>query len=177
MPRVAHGAKNREVEVQVKPEDSFESFFHEHYSRLLGGMLLACGEIHEAEDLAQEAMVRAFENWDRVKRAGNPIGYLYQIGFNALKRRRRLKLHGHLAVEDSPIDPEARATDSALILGALSRLPLAQRQALVLTEWLDIPVDELATLMRVRPATIRTRLHRARAALRTQIEGGGDAGS
>jgi RNA polymerase sigma factor (sigma-70 family) len=68
---------------------SFEGFFEEHYERLLRVMYLSTGDRHEAEDLAQDAFVRVYERWDRVRGMERPDGYLYRTALNL--RRSRLR--------------------------------------------------------------------------------------
>jgi DNA-directed RNA polymerase specialized sigma24 family protein len=66
--------------------EAFEDFFHAH-QRLLRAMYLATGDRHEAEDLAQEAFVRIFERWERVRSLDDPAGYLYRTALNARRSR------------------------------------------------------------------------------------------
>jgi hypothetical protein len=60
----------------------FEAFFEDIYERLFQALLLTSGDRAEAEDLAQEAMVRAYERWDRVKAANSPAAYVFRTAFN-----------------------------------------------------------------------------------------------
>lgn len=170
------GVPGGAAETGQSPSGSFESFFRDHYPQLLGGMFLACGDAHEAEELAQEAMARAFERWDKVRLANHPLGYVHQIGFNLLRRRHRLRVFRGGLISAETVDPEELATDKAFIAAAVSRLPLAQRQTLLLMEWLDLPEKEVASLLGVRPVTVRTRAHKARTALRSQLGGSSDEG-
>jgi RNA polymerase sigma-70 factor (ECF subfamily) len=67
--------------------ETFEDFFHAHHERLLRTMSLATGDRHEAGDLAQEAFVRIFERWERVRSLDDPAGYLYRTALNARRSR------------------------------------------------------------------------------------------
>lgn len=155
--------------------DVFEAFFEREYSHLLGGMYLACGNQQEAENLAQEAMARAFEHWERVAGARNPVAYVHQIGFNLLHRRVKLLSRILPQTREELVDVEERATTSVAVIAALKKLPLNQRRTVVLVEWLDMPEEEVAVLMHIRPATVRTRLHRARARIRQELGENSDA--
>ncbi|MGH2764295.1 MAG: sigma factor, partial [Actinomycetota bacterium] len=53
---------------------TFEEFFRSTYGRLMGALLLLTGDAAEAEDLAQEALVRVFERWERVQMMDSPEG-------------------------------------------------------------------------------------------------------
>jgi hypothetical protein len=75
--------------VTTDPAD-FSVFFAERYQRLVRACLLLTGNAAEGEDLAQEAMARVLERWDRVSTMDDPEGYLYRTALNlhrnALKR-------------------------------------------------------------------------------------------
>jgi DNA-directed RNA polymerase specialized sigma24 family protein len=59
-------------------ELDFEGFFRAEYPQLARAGYLLTGEAAEAEDLAQEAMARTFERWDRVRAMESPAGYVYR---------------------------------------------------------------------------------------------------
>src|SRR5438094_829221 len=69
--------------------EDFQSFFLAEHDRLYRTLVLAAGSREDAEDLAQEAMVRVLERWDRREKIRSMNAYLYTIAFNLLKRRRR----------------------------------------------------------------------------------------
>ena len=64
--------------------------------------------------------------------------------------------------------------DNGVNLRAVAALPIAQRQAVVLVDWLGFPPSEAALLLGIEAASVRGRLHRARLELRRQV-GGNDA--
>jgi DNA-directed RNA polymerase specialized sigma24 family protein len=61
---------------------AFSGFFAERYPRLARACLLLTGDAAEGEDLAQEAMSRVLERWDRVSVMDDPEGYLYRTALN-----------------------------------------------------------------------------------------------
>jgi RNA polymerase sigma-70 factor (ECF subfamily) len=150
----------------------FTAFFGAEYERLFQSLYLLCGNRADAEDLAQETMARAFERWDRVRAAETPTGYIFQMGFNLhrsmLRRARRaLKGGSRVAVRAEPNLGQTRLE----VLEALSSLPVAQRQALVLVEWLGFSAEEAGRILRIEPSSVRGRLHRARGSLRDTFGG------
>jgi RNA polymerase sigma-70 factor (sigma-E family) len=154
---------------------SFESFFHEHHEPLLRALYLATGDRHEAEDLAQEALVRVYERWDRVRTLGDPRGYLYRTALNLRRSRlRRLAVAARRLVGGRPAlgaDP-AEATESRdEVRRALAALPDGQREALVLCEWLEMTDVEAGSALGISPGAVRVRLTRARAAMRRELRG------
>ena len=163
-----------QVEVALDPatrdrDDAFVSFFEAEYDGLDRTLLLTVGDRGEADDLAQEAMARVFERWDRVRAMGSPAGYAYAVAFN-LNRRRIRRLGAWLRRAPSAEPPAEGSLDAADarrdVRDALLRLPLPLREAVVLTEWLGLSTEEAAAVMRIEPVTVRGRLHRARNQLR-----------
>jgi RNA polymerase sigma-70 factor, ECF subfamily len=157
---------------------SFEAFFDEHYERLLRVLYLSTGERHEAEDLAQDAFVRLYERWDRVRGMEKPDGYLFRTALNLRRSRlRRLavatrKLFMQLPREEA--DPAVGSSQRDAIRRALAALPDGQREAVVLVEWLGMTDSEAGEVLGVSPGAVRVRLSRARAVLRGKLRGASD---
>jgi RNA polymerase sigma-70 factor (ECF subfamily) len=157
---------------------SFEDFFRAHHERLLRVLYLSTGDRYEAEDLTQEAFVRVYERWARVRTADNPAGYLFRVALNQRRSRlRRLRVAARNALrvgQETRADDQAVADDRLSVRGALAALPDGQREAVVLVEWLDMTDAEAGAVLGVSPGAVRTRLHRARAALRETLRGEDD---
>ena len=71
------------------PNLLFEDFFRGEYERLGAALYLLTGDRLEAEDLAQDAMSRIFERWERVASMDSPVGYLYRTAMNLWRKRLR----------------------------------------------------------------------------------------
>src|SRR3990170_3168232 len=96
--------------VDVAPT-TFDEFFHAEYQILLRAMYLITGNRHDAEELAQEALVKACERWDRIGRMDNPSGYVYRMALNAHRSAlRKLRVAARRAVSAGPAAPSPRAT-------------------------------------------------------------------
>jgi RNA polymerase sigma-70 factor (ECF subfamily) len=149
----------------------FDEFFRREYPRLLSTMFLTCGDRAEAEDLAQAAMVRALERWETVSAAVSPAGYVYRIAFNANRSRlRRIAVAlRRRAYPAEPRDPAELAVERVDTLRALRSLSAADREAVLLVEWLQMSSEEAAAVLGIAPSSVRGRVHRARAALRTLL--------
>jgi len=163
------------LEGEAKAErsaDRFESFFRQEYRRLAGGLFVLTGDAKEAEDLAQEAMARVFERWDRVQAMESPTGYLFRTALNL--HRKRLRRAGVRARRDLspelPPDPLAAVDDRDHLRRLLATLTDGQREALILTEVGGFGAEEAGRLLGVEAATVRTRVHRARMSLREMTE-------
>jgi RNA polymerase sigma-70 factor (ECF subfamily) len=151
----------------------FEQFFQAEYRGLVRALYLMTADLGEAEELAQETMARICERWDRVRRMKSPGGYMYRVAVNLNRQRLR-----HLAVRarrilatrarpDPVLPPETRTE----IDDAISSLSVGQRQAFMLVEWLGMTAEQAGRMLRIAPASVRSRVHRARAALRDRLNG------
>jgi RNA polymerase sigma factor (sigma-70 family) len=158
-----------------RPEPcTFEAFFRAEYPSLLRAMYLVTGNRHEAEELAEDAFVRACERWELVVRAENRAGYVYRMALNGYRSKlRRMARGARRALAPSEPPDLFSAVDDRDALGrALAELTDGQREALVLVEWMGMTDDEVGALLGISPITVRVRIHRARAVLRPLLEGG-----
>lgn len=146
----------------------FEAFFERNYERLARALYLLTGDASEAEDEAQEAMVRVYERWDRVSRMASPDGYLFRTAMNLNRSwRRALRSERRRFVDDPRVlEPHESAEVEDEIAHALASLPPAQRRALILVEWLGLTHGEAGEALGIRPVSVRVRISRAKSALR-----------
>jgi RNA polymerase sigma factor (sigma-70 family) len=150
---------------------TFEGFVIENQGRLFGSLCLMSGSRHEAEEIAQEALVRVLERWDHVRNLDDPSGYLFVTALNVYRQRLRraaLALRRSIGLAPTP-DAFGPVEDREVVLDALARLPLDQRAALVVTALLGYSSEEAGRMLGARPSTIRARATRARTALRDLI--------
>lgn len=149
-------------------QDEFvREIYDASYRRLLRQLTGVTGSLAEAEDVVQEAFVRAIDHADRLRRADNPEAWLRTVAVNLYRSRwRRLrrysKLQPRLVQTPSP-DPDG--ADRVALLAALRALPAAQREAIALHHLADLPVQEVAATLGVPVGTVKARLSRGRAAL------------
>jgi RNA polymerase sigma factor (sigma-70 family) len=146
----------------------FERFFQDEYEGLSRALYLVTGSRTEAEDVAQEAMVRVFERWDRVMSTRSPVGYLYRTAINLYRsrlRRAAVRLRRG-APETAHLDPIAEAEDRDELGRLLATLPDGQREALVLVAWLGMTNEEAGEVLGIEPVSVRVRVSRAAAAIR-----------
>ncbi len=135
----------------------FEEFFQAEHVRLARAMYLLTGSAAEADELTQEAMVRVYERWDRVRQMGSPQGYLYRTAMNLHRSRLRwLASRARQILQATPSPDPAEAVQSRDSLsGALASLPTGQREALVLVEWLGMDQEEAATALGIKHGSVR----------------------
>jgi len=161
-------ARDREPETDI--ERSFERFFAEENERLGRALFLLTGDAAEAEELAQEAMVRVLERWDRVGQMASPAGYLYRTALNLYRSKLRgiRRLRGGRG--DRQRDPIDVVEDRDELGRALATLPTDQRAALILVEWLGLSAAEAAPILGIEPVSVRVRITRAKHALRERSQ-------
>jgi RNA polymerase sigma factor (sigma-70 family) len=159
------------VLLSAEPSTSFEEFFRSEFERLFQVLYLSTGSRVEAEELAQEAMARAYARWDRVGLMASPAGYVYRTAFNLNRRRLRRESFrprrwlGSVA----PSDPDEASEHRSEVVAIVSTLPRDLREALLLTEWLDLDTDEAARLLGIKAVSVRGRVHRAKKLLRERF--------
>ena len=70
--------------------EEFHAFVGDRASPLHRTAYLLCGDWHLAQDVVQETLVKAYRNWTRVRRAGNPDAYVRRILINEVRDRWRV---------------------------------------------------------------------------------------
>ena len=133
--------------------------------RLLRSAYLLTGDLHRAEDLVQEALVKVAMRWDRL-REGNPTAYartiLVRDNVSWWRRRRELPVEEVALAPAVSSDPDA----AMVVRRALLRLTPAQRAVVVLRHFDDLSVEETAAILRVAPGTVKSQNAAALARLR-----------
>ena len=66
---------------------SFEEFFHREYTRLAKALYVVTRDPEVADDLAQDALVRVYERWEKVRNMRSRVGYLYRVALNLNRSR------------------------------------------------------------------------------------------
>jgi RNA polymerase sigma factor (sigma-70 family) len=149
----------------------FEDFFRDEYVRLAKAIYLLTGNNSEAEDLAEEAMFRVFVRWDQVRAMASPTGYLYRTALNLARRRFRHR-RKEASLEHVPLqDLHDRVERRVMVRRAVRTLSQDQREAIILTDWLDLSAAEVGSILGITAEAVRARTHRAREALRSLIGG------
>jgi RNA polymerase sigma-70 factor (ECF subfamily) len=151
-------------------DDEPAAFCRAIRARLVGSLTLYCGDRAVAEELAQEALVRAWERWDKVGAMASPEAWTYRTAFNLASswgRRRSAERRAHRrhgpAVEVAPSHdtPTIEAVRDAVVA-----LPPKQRSAVVCRFYLAMTVAETAELLGCAEGTVKSATHQALASLR-----------
>lgn len=157
---------------------SLRDVFNVSYRRLVVQLYGVTGNLDEAEDLVQEAFVRAAAAGRRFDKVENPEAWLRTTAINQHRSRWRKLRNGQRARARMlpPRDPESLESHLEIIT-ALRALPEAQRQVIALHYLADLPVEAIAHELGIPPGTVKSRLSRGRDALAAHLayaEGGTD---
>ena len=155
----------------------FAAFFRTEYPGIVALATAVTGDRQVGEDIAAEAMSRAFQRWDRVSGYDRPGAWTRRVAINLLhSRRRRLGSEIRAVLRLRP-RLEVTAADSADAVVGTDRFhellrPLAPRQrtAAALHYLDDLSVADIAELMGCSDGTVKSHLHAARAAIARTLE-------
>lgn len=156
-----------------------EQLFQRHFDSIFGFFETKCEA--EADELTQATFLACLRAKDQFRKDASFRTYLFTIARNELYRmlrtraRRDDKLDFELSsiaqLISTPATKIARNQEHLRLLEALRSLPVEQQTLLELHYWEEMDIAALAEVFDAPQATIRTRLHRARKALREKIEG------
>jgi RNA polymerase sigma-70 factor (ECF subfamily) len=147
--------------------ETFPAFYRREYQKLVAIAAAVSGNRGIAEDLAQEAMLRAHRNWDRISTYELPGAWARRVTINlsiSATKRAAAETRRMLRVADRSTLPGPDSADDH-VWRAVARLPGKQRAAIALHYLEDRSVDEIADVLDVSNATARVHLHRGRKAL------------
>ena len=152
----------------------FEGFFEAEYTHLCKALYLLTGDPFEAEEVAQEAMTRVLERWERIRSMDSPTGYVYRTAMNLNRHRvRRIAVRARRVFDAEPSrDHSSTVGDQQDVRRAIAKISAREREALVLVDWLEMNADEAGRVLGIKASSVRVRLHRGRANLREHLGGG-----
>lgn len=173
-------------------QSAFRAIMDQHNRRLYRVARAVMKDDTEAEDVVQETYLRAFSNLAKFRGKSSLATWLTRIALNeAMGRKRKQRITVTLesvetAQEDTSAqiiqfpamstetDPERSAAQREiriLLERAMDALPEAFRLVFVMRDVEEMSIEETATYLRIRPETVKTRLHRARRLLRQSLDG------
>jgi RNA polymerase sigma-70 factor (ECF subfamily) len=153
---------------------SFEEFFAATYGRLVRLLFAFLHDQAQAEDVVQDALASALLRWPVLRGYHDPEAWVRTVAFRrAIDHQRRSvrQRRALLRLGPPPSLPPVGAEHVDLVR-ALRRLPLAQREVLVLHYVAELTVERVATELRLPVGTVKSRLARGRAALAHELQPG-----
>lgn len=156
---------------QTSAEASLDAFCIRAHPQLVAAFDHYFSDVWLAEELAQEALIKACQNWDRVRNMASPTGWAFHVGRNLGRSRlrriaigRRARARANFAEDAVHLDPDT--PERVAVQDALSHLTEAQREVIVLRSLLGLSTAEAAHVIGIGPDAVRARSSRAMAQLR-----------
>jgi RNA polymerase sigma factor (sigma-70 family) len=147
----------------------FTAAFAELYARALRVARRIVGQRAAAEDVAAEALARAYDRWEEIG-DGRHMGWTVRVTTNlAIDATRRRELPAERVEPNGSVDPTDAVALRLALIAALRELPERQRQVVVLRYLAGVPQAEVARALGVRPGTVAQHVHRGTAALRAAL--------
>lgn len=185
-------AVSRSVASQWCDRKGFDEYVRRYHRLAYNIAYRLAGNHADAEDITQEAFVRAYRFFDRYDPSLPFENWLYRIIANVfiddVRRRPKLKLQSldqtvtarstsgevHLELPDEKANPEAMMMEACLdepLQRALESLPRDFRHAVILADVEGLSYEEIAEVMGCSLGTVRSRLHRGRKLMRNRLLG------
>jgi RNA polymerase sigma-70 factor, ECF subfamily len=166
--------------VRQNSTDSRRALFEAYYKRTFAVAYQILRRRENAEDITQDAFIKAFQNLNQLQDAAKFGAWLAVIASNLarnyLKREKRIILTDEMPAFESA-ESIAGTEESALrsleidrVRKAIRSLPPEQYQVVVLQYYHDLKVDEIAGLLKIKSGTVKSRLFRARQKLAAVLE-------
>ena len=190
-PRLAPSDKELVQRLRQGDEQAFEQLVRAQGPRLLTVARRILGNEEDAREVVQEAFLSAHKSLDGFSGDSQLSTWLHRIVINAaLMRARRLKKSSEKTITDLlpqfnsngyPTEPVAdwsetaertleKAEARAQVRHAIDQLPESHRTVLLLRDIEELSTEETAQQLGIKPGAVKTRLHRARQALRALLE-------
>lgn len=177
-----------EVSADLPAEQALPRLLEQHGPQLYRLSLKLCGHPQDAEDLVQEIFLIAWRKWHQFQGQSRATTWLYRIAARACMRRRRRRSGEPSHLEslsellpradatvpdlqtfDSPLDSQLRRESREAVERAIASLPIHFRMPLVLKEIVELPLSDIAAILDLKEATVKTRVHRGRLLLRRAL--------
>jgi RNA polymerase sigma-70 factor, ECF subfamily len=161
---------------------AFEELVRRHADRLYAVILRFVADGNEAQEVTQEAFLRAWRGIGRFEGRSRFFTWLYRIGINEAKRRAARRPRAAVtSLDDEPIEeapdwseaPDARFEQADLrrvLEDAIRSLPGEYRTPIILRDVEGLSTREAAEVMELGEPAFKSRLHRARLAVRRALD-------
>ncbi len=180
--RLDERAKTMPPQAMAGDLTGFVAMYEQGYARLVAQLSPVTGSVAEAEDVVQEAFVRAAQRWESLASYDAPEAWVRRVAINlalsSLRRARRatrvFAVWGRELDPGESDGPEAGDLERFALVAALQRLPMRYRVVLTLHYLVDLDVKGIARELAIPEPTVKTRLVRGRARLRELLESSAD---
>jgi len=190
--------RENEVELARKliagEPEAFDRFVEHFRTKIFHYSWLMCGQREDAEEVAQETLLKVFENFEDLREPGRVRPWVFRIAKNACLMKRRKSVfapsqelslddflpaldheggHARLQIADWSRLPDRQVLQSelkAVLDGAIGALPENYRAVILLRDVEELSTIETAQILDLTEDVVKTRLHRARLAVRQTLD-------
>ena len=156
-------------------EAAVRALYEDRYAEIVRFATFIMGDVHAAEDAAQEAFTRVYDAWDRLEDPERAVAYLRATIVNLSRGRHRRRLVAernqppHLVAVPSAEDDAMGRVGRGAVLDAVSSLPSRQRACVVMRHWLRMTEGEIAATLELSVGSVRTHNKRGLATLQRKL--------
>ncbi len=165
--------------------EAFERFVEHFHSKLFHYTWLMCGQPEDAEEVAQETLLKVFESFSQLREPERVRAWIFRIAKNACLMHRRksvfaparelslddLPAGAELAGEDHPPEAGLLHTELRAVLDrVILELPPMYRAVVVLRDIEELSTEETAQILDLTTDVVKTRLRRGRLAMRQKLD-------
>lgn len=156
-------------------DEAVRLLYHSHYTALVRTAVLLVGDVPTAEEVVQDSFIAMYRAWWRLRDASKALPYLRSSVMNrarsVLRRRAVAGRHARPPAPDAASAEEnALATlERSSVLGALSALPIRQRQVIVLRYYACLSEAQIAATLGIAPGSVKSHAARALSSLRAAL--------
>jgi RNA polymerase sigma-70 factor (ECF subfamily) len=171
-------------------ESARESFIETFQKKVFQYSYLSCGQREDAEEVAQETLLKVWEHFDELREPEHVKTWVFQIARNVCLTRRRRSTYApceELSIEKVPTEWQGGLADKGdlpedvtyqhelrkLLARAIHGLPEKYRSVVVMRDLEEMSIEETAGILGVNEGVVKTRLKRARGLMRKKLEGKG----
>lgn len=163
------------IRCQLGERDAFDALIARWHRPLAQYLRRLADSDDAAADLVQDTWIRVLRGISQLREPASLRAWLFGIARRVAMDRLRRR-YVHRPADEVELDALPAAEESALEIDltaldtGLARLPLPDREALTLFYLRELSIDEIATLLQIPVGTVKSRLFRARRALRDELE-------
>ena len=163
-------------------ENAFEHFVEHFRSKIFHFSWLMCGSPEDAEEVAQETLLKVFESFDQLREPERVRAWVFRIARNVCLMQRRKSVFApthELSIDELPPVADSGCAPDGCVLNAelraiidrvIMELPPSYRAVVLLRDLEELTTEETAQILALSNDVVKTRLHRGRAAMREKLD-------
>ncbi|MBB5939769.1 SigE family RNA polymerase sigma factor [Streptomyces zagrosensis] len=163
----------REIREWLLTVEEFEEFYAQAVARLTGQLYVMLGDLHEAEDVVQEAFIKGWARRRQLDLNGQPEAWIRTVAWRLAVSRWRFRRRTADAWRQRGAPPshvEGPSPEQLVLVDALRELSAQQRRTMTLHYLCDLTVEQIADETEVSASTVKTHLVRGRNALAHHLQ-------